>query len=139
MLALASLADLALSQYGTGWQVDGVSPKGGDSQDDSRSLHRHVEAFTGFGVPESPHWCDCKPSKEKIAEMVKKIKVKVEPVLTTPESIAVFMADLAAALQQPATVPYRREAYVPRNLYEKLHKSKPDCVGSSRRKCDESR
>ena len=47
----------------------------------------------------------CEPSKQKIAEMVKKIKVRVEPVLTTPESIAVFMADLAAALQPSTSVP----------------------------------
>jgi hypothetical protein len=44
------------------------------------------------------------PSKQKIAEMVKKVKVKVEPLLTTLESIAVFMADLAAALQPPTSV-----------------------------------
>ena len=43
------------------------------------------------------------PSKRKIAEMVKKVKMKVEPVLTTPESIAVFMRDLAIALQ-PSTL-----------------------------------
>jgi hypothetical protein len=44
------------------------------------------------------------PSKQKIAEMVKKVKVKVEPVLTSPESIAVFMTELAAALQPPTTI-----------------------------------
>jgi hypothetical protein len=37
--------------------------------------------------------------------MVKKVKVKIKPVLTTPESIAVFMADLAAALQPSTSVP----------------------------------
>jgi hypothetical protein len=46
----------------------------------------------------------CEPSKQKIAEMVKKVKVKVEPVLTTPESIAVFMAGLAAALHPSTSV-----------------------------------
>ncbi len=47
----------------------------------------------------------CEPSKQQIAEMVKKVKVKVEPVLTSPESIAVFMTELAAALQPPIKIP----------------------------------
>jgi hypothetical protein len=45
------------------------------------------------------------PSKEEIARMVKKLTPKLELVLTTPYSIALFMADLAAALQSPTTVP----------------------------------
>jgi hypothetical protein len=46
----------------------------------------------------------CEPSKQTIAEMVKKVKVKVEPVLTSPESIAAFITELAAALQPPTTI-----------------------------------
>jgi hypothetical protein len=45
------------------------------------------------------------PSKEEIAQMVKKLTPKLERVLTTPDSIALFMADLAAALKSPTTVP----------------------------------
>jgi hypothetical protein len=41
------------------------------------------------------------PSKEEIAQLVKKLTPKLERVLTTPDSIALFMADLAAALQRP--------------------------------------
>jgi hypothetical protein len=45
------------------------------------------------------------PSKEEIARMVKKLTPKLERVLTTPDSVALFMADLAAALQPPTPVP----------------------------------
>jgi hypothetical protein len=39
------------------------------------------------------------PSKEEIEKIVKKLKVKVERVLTTPESVTLFLTELAAALQ----------------------------------------
>lgn len=45
------------------------------------------------------------PSKEEITQMVKKLTQKLERVLTTPDSIALFMTELAAALQPPTQVP----------------------------------
>ncbi|RZU38831.1 hypothetical protein [Edaphobacter modestus] len=39
------------------------------------------------------------PSKEEIAQMVRKLKPRLEPVLTAPESVTLFMTELAAALQ----------------------------------------
>jgi hypothetical protein len=44
------------------------------------------------------------PSKEEIARMVKKLAPKLERVLTTPDSVALFMTDLAAALQPSTSV-----------------------------------
>jgi hypothetical protein len=41
------------------------------------------------------------PSKAEIGQMVKKLTPKLERVLTTPDSIALFMTELAAALQPP--------------------------------------
>jgi hypothetical protein len=41
------------------------------------------------------------PSKEEIADMVKKLRPKLVRVLTTPDSVALFMNELAAALQRP--------------------------------------
>jgi hypothetical protein len=41
------------------------------------------------------------PSKEEITQMVKKLKLRLEHRLTTPDSVALFMAELAAALQPP--------------------------------------
>ncbi len=43
------------------------------------------------------------PSKEEITQMVKKLKLRLEHRLTTPDSVALFMAELAAALQPPVS------------------------------------
>jgi hypothetical protein len=41
------------------------------------------------------------PSNAEIGQMVKKLALKLERVLTTPDSVALFMTELAAALQAP--------------------------------------
>jgi hypothetical protein len=71
------------------------------------SADRHVEKWKLSKFPEPEKRlteASNGPSKEEIAQMVKKLTPKLARVLTTPDSIALFMTELAAALQPPESV-----------------------------------
>jgi hypothetical protein len=44
------------------------------------------------------------PSKEEIVQIVRKLKPRLDRVLTAPDSIALFLIELATALQPPKPV-----------------------------------
>jgi hypothetical protein len=71
------------------------------------SADRHVEKWKRSKFPEPEKRlteASNGPSKEEIAQMVKKLTPKLARVLTTPDSMALFMTELAAALQPPTPV-----------------------------------
>jgi hypothetical protein len=68
---------------------------------------RYVEKWKLSTSPKAekrPSGAFNEPSKEEITDMVKKLRPKLVRVLTTPDSVALFMTELVAALQPSTSI-----------------------------------